>query len=184
MGAVLAHHWLIPPEGQVSGKGLVKTYATHLQETKHIMTTSNTAADILSSLEPSAEKKEMRLYKSRLLSCKYIFTNGVAANFVNGKYATPVESEIAELDAQIRQGHSHLYVDKDEITIDYDHTDPLAELKKKFFAEFTAQAEAAAATQAAVTAGRDLGATVHGVLKAANTTDIAPVALGNGSSKK
>ena len=124
-----------------------------------------------SSVQP---KPEVRLYKNRLLSCKYIFTDGTTANFVNGKYATANDSEISEFEAQIKKGHQYLYADSNETTVDYDITDPLASLRKRFFDEFQAQQ----ATAAANIDGRDLGTSTQGPLKATSSKDIAPVTIG------
>lgn len=119
-------------------------------------------------------KPEVKLFKNRLLSCKYIFSDGTTANFVNGKYATANESEIYELEGQIRKGHQYLYVDANEITVDYDITDPLASLRKRFFDEFQQQQTTAAAN----IDGRDFGTSTQGPLKATSSKDIAPVTIG------
>lgn len=127
-----------------------------------------------------AEEPTVKLFRSTLLSCKYIFSKGTVANFVNGKYATSNLGEIAELEEQISQGHQHIYVRKGEETIDYDVTDPLAELRKKFFAEFQAAESKRAAEQAD---GREMGSYDQTKLKAANTTDIQAVTVGSGKMK-
>jgi len=130
---------------------------------------------ISTNLTPAAPTKpEVKLFKNRLLSCKYIFSDGTAANFINGKYATANEGEIAELESQIRRGHQYLYVDANESTVDYDITDPLASLRKKFFDEFQQQQAIAAAN----IDGRDLGTSKQGPLKATSSKDIAPVTIG------
>lgn len=126
------------------------------------------------ALQTTPAKPEVKLFKNRLLSCKYIFSDGTTANFVNGKYATANEGEIAELEMQIRKGHQYLYIDTAETTVDYDITDPLASLRKKFFTEFQQQQ----ATAAANIDGRDLGTSVQGPLKATSSKDIAPVTIG------
>lgn len=119
-------------------------------------------------------KQEVRLFKNRLLSCKYVFTDGTIANFINGKYATANEAEIKELEALVAKGHQYIYIDTAETTVDYDITDPLASLRKKFFEEFKLQQSTAAAN----IDGRDLGASVQGPLKATSSKDIAPVTIG------
>lgn len=128
----------------------------------------------------AAAKPLVKLFCSSLLSCKYVFSKGTVANFVNGKYATNNPVEIAEMEAEIAGRHPHLYVRKGEETIDYDVTDPLAELRKKFFAEF----QAAEHKRAEETAdGRDLGEYVQKRLNTGNTTDIQAVTLGSGKMK-
>lgn len=131
-----------------------------------------TATALVTQAAPA--KPEVRLYKNRLLSCKYIFSDGTTANFVNGKYATANEGEIAELEGQIRKGHQYLYIDKTETTVDYDINDPLASLRKRFFDEFQQQQANAAAN----IDGRDLGTSTQGPLKATSSKDIAPVTIG------
>jgi len=126
------------------------------------------------ALQTAPVKPEVRLFKNRLLSCKYLFSDGTTANFVNGKYATANEGEIAELESQIRRGHQYLYIDTAETTVDYDITDPLASLRKKFFDEFQQQQANAAAN----IDGRDLGTSSQGPLKGTSTKDIAPVTIG------
>jgi hypothetical protein len=128
----------------------------------------------MTAIATQPTKPEVRLYKNRLLSCKYIFSDGTTANFVNGKYATANDGEISELETQIKKGHQYLYVDSNETTVDYDITDPLASLRKKFFDEFQAQQ----ATAAANINGRDLGTSTQGPLKATSSKDIAPVTIG------
>jgi hypothetical protein len=134
--------------------------------------TNQALANLTASAAPA--KPEVKLFKNRLLSCKYIFSDGTTANFVNGKYATANEGEIAELEMQIRKGHQYLYIDTNETTVDYDITDPLASLRKKFFDEFQQQQ----ATAAANIDGRDLGTSKQGPLNATSSKDIAPVTIG------
>jgi len=131
-------------------------------------------ATTIIAAQQTPAKPEVKLFKNRLLSCKYIFSDGTTANFVNGKYATANESEITELEMQIRKGHQYLYIDSSEVTVDYDITDPLASLRKKFFDEFQQQQANAAAN----IDGRDLGTSTQGPLKGTSTKDIAPVTIG------
>lgn len=111
------------------------------------------------------------LFKSRLPSCSYAFSRGGSANFVNGKYATSKEVEIRELTEEIKAGNQYLYIDPTELTVDYDYTNPMEELKKKFYKEFLAEQEKVQAAQAI----RDLGVAVQGTLKATNTVDMQAV---------
>lgn len=135
-----------------------------------------------SMLTPVTEipKPVVKLFLCTILSCKYGFSRGTVANFVNGKYATSNPDEIAELEYQIKMGHPHIYVRKGEETVDYDVNDPMAELRKKFFEEFKASEKARIDSQVD---GRDMGEYTQARLKTGNTTDIQPVTIGSGKSK-
>lgn len=52
-----------------------------------------------------------RVYKNTMLSSQYIFKNGKAAHFTNGRYSTDDAQEIFELDAEIKLGVPHIYID-------------------------------------------------------------------------
>lgn len=73
---------------------------------------------------------------SSIPSCRFIFKSGKTAHFVCGQYATQQEDEIEELNAEIKKGHPHFYIDVNEKTIESDKIDPLAHLKKKIIDEF------------------------------------------------
>jgi hypothetical protein len=114
----------------------------------------------------------LKLYKSTIPSINFILGNGKPCIFVNGRFATDIESEISALDYEIKLGHPHIRVDDAEPTIDSDMVDPMEVLRAKMRAEIIA--EMAAATNP----DNDMGTSTPGVLKPANSTDVAPAVAG------
>ena len=117
------------------------------------------------------------VYKSSLPNIQYLFKNGKSAAFIGGAYYTDVESEIKELDEEVKNRHPIIYVDPAQAQIDSADLDPMSVLKKKFFAEFAAQ------QAAAIQKDRDMGTTVQtGILQGiANSTTIADAMSGSDS---
>jgi len=114
----------------------------------------------------------LRVYKATLPSVNYIFRNGKPAIFVQGKFATGVADEIAELDDEIAKGHPIIYVDAAEREIDSEAVDPLAALRAKIIAEYKAS------EAAAIDPTNDMGTSTQGALTPASTADIAVAAEG------
>lgn len=76
---------------------------------------------------------QVTYYKHPLGSCRYIFKDGKAANFVNHIYATTDINQIAELDAEAH----HIGLLKATGILDpRELTDPLVALRNKFYREF------------------------------------------------
>lgn len=65
-----------------------------------------------------ATPKIVNVYYNHIKNCKYMFKNGKAANFLDGKYYTDIPHEIEELDAEIASGHEFLFVNLKELTVD------------------------------------------------------------------
>lgn len=106
------------------------------------------------------------VFKSSLLSCKYVFSNSKVANFVGGKYYTEFESEILELNREIKFGNPHFeYVGK----MAKADINPVSALKRAAIREFLAEQRAKV--------GRVMGNSVQGPLiaSAANTDMLAEV---------
>ena len=114
----------------------------------------------------------LKVFKATLPSINYIFRNGKPAIFIQGKFATGVEAEITELEDEIYKGHPHIYVDKEEATVDSEMVDPIQALRAKIEAQI--RAEMAAATDLS----NDRGTTEPTVLKPASSTDIMDAAAG------
>jgi hypothetical protein len=76
-------------------------------------------------------------YFCTLPSSQYVFKTGKVAAFIGGTYRTDIETECAELDAEIKTGHPHIYV-TDEKTVDTTKLDPMANLKEKIIADYLA----------------------------------------------
>jgi hypothetical protein len=80
----------------------------------------------------------LNVFKNRLGSCKYVFSNGKEANFINGTYATDIEDEIAQLNAEVKARHPHIYIDENEVTIDSELIDPIEQIRQKAIADYKA----------------------------------------------
>lgn len=114
----------------------------------------------------------LHVFNSTIPSVNFVFKNGKAAAFVAGKYFTDVESEIAELSEEVKNRHPHIYVDKDQVTIQSEMLDPMVALRAKFFAEF--EEELAKKTDPS----QDLGTYEQEKVVPASTQDIAAAAAG------
>jgi len=81
----------------------------------------------------------MNAYYCTLGSCTYVFKDGTAAFFNEGRYLTSLEKEIEELEAEIAAKHPHFYVNKDALTVDTDAVDPIEEEVQKRVVEIMKQ---------------------------------------------
>lgn len=113
----------------------------------------------------------LKLYKSRLMSSKVIFTTGKELLFVNGRYPTDDEDEIKFLDAEIRNRHPHIYIDEKEKQVDSDRLDPLEEIKRRAVEEYLEKQKEMS------TSNRDMGTTdqsgkLEGILTSDNVAGI------------
>lgn len=84
-------------------------------------------------------------FVSNLPSCKYIFTTGKVAHFVQGIYRTADKKEVAELTADIEAGHPHISFGAERL-VDTAKLDPMAALREKIIAEYVANEKAATNT--------------------------------------
>lgn len=118
-----------------------------------------------------------KVFKCRIPSSKYLFSNGKEANFIGGKYMTDVEAEISALEGEIKIGHPHIYVDAAEKEIDTEQMDPIEQIKKKAIAEYlAAQAQAVKTTN-------NMGNTEQGKLQGiGNSSSTSMLATGSDSS--
>jgi hypothetical protein len=89
--------------------------------------------------QPVAVERTLKLYKSSLKACQYVMPSGKYLYFINGRYATDDEEEIAELDKQIKARHPHITVDAAEAHItETAYKDPLSAIKAKAIEEYLA----------------------------------------------
>lgn len=114
--------------------------------------------------------KTLYVFLSSVQSVNYLFPNGKAAVFQNGRYLTDLESEAAQLDSEIAQKHPHisrpvLEVDR---TIQSDQLDPMSQLRSKIRAEILA--EERAAVLEATNPLNDMGSTTQTQVVPASTT--------------
>lgn len=121
-------------------------------------------------------------YFSNIPACRYVFKSGKVAEFMSGKYLTAIDSEIAELEQEIKEGHPHIFIKKGHETAD---NDPLAGLKQKIINDYIASQQKA--EKEATDGSRDFGNTVSGSIvseqiKPASSVKVASVA-GKSNSK-
>ena len=79
------------------------------------------------------------IFKNRVLNCSYFFKDGTQAAFLAGKFITAVESQVKELMAEVESNHPHIYVDKDEATIDSEALTPMEIIKREAVAQAKAE---------------------------------------------
>lgn len=118
-------------------------------------------------------------YAIRLPNCnagKYIFKSGKEAPFVNGEFLTDVESEIAELDAEVKAKHPHIFIEVGKEEVDSDQPAPLEALRAKIIADYLET------QRAANNPANDRGNTVMGQLQGIGTSASAGVLSAESSS--
>ena len=115
----------------------------------------------------------LTVFKSSLPSINYIFKNGKPAIFINGAFRTDVDWEIGELTNEVKLGHPHIYIDKNEVTVDSAMLDPMAQLRARIIAEEAEKIRAAAGNP-----DRDMGTSEQQKLNVGTTRDIAEAAVG------
>lgn len=81
------------------------------------------------------------VFKSHLPSVSFFFKNGKQAPFINGEYVTEIESEIAELRAEIgeydstKSNHPHIYIDPAKKEIDTEAPSAIDIIKQEAYAQ-------------------------------------------------
>ena len=116
------------------------------------------------------------VFKSTIPSINYIFGNGKPAPFINGRFCTNIPAEVMELTNEVRLGHPHIYIDKEDAVATTEFLDPMANLREKIIAEYLE------AQMAASDPTNDRGTTSQEPLKPANSFDVAPAAAGGTGS--
>lgn len=131
------------------------------------------------SADLSTETKvaDKRLYKSTIKFCNVILADGTRLDFKGGMYITGDEDVIRQLDRAIARNEyqGQIYIDPNARTVTAEQENPMLALRKKLFAEFLAE------QAAMLNPANDMGKSEQGPLKAASTTDIAPVTIGGPS---
>lgn len=90
------------------------------------------------------EVKMLRLFKSSIANCRYVFKDGKVAAFLAGEYRTDDAKEINELEEEVHAKHPFIYIDENNWEVPAIAVDPLEEIRKKAVAEYIAsQANAA-----------------------------------------
>lgn len=131
------------------------------------------------SVTPIAETPvaDKRLYKSTIKFCNIILPDGTRLDFKGGMYITGDEDIIRYLDRAIGRNEyqGQIYIDPNARTVTAEQENPMLALRKKLYAEFLAE------QQAHLDPNNNMGTSTQGPLKAASTTDIAPVTIGGPS---
>lgn len=138
----------------------------------------NSLAEQMQANMPAAGPVKLWVFNSHQKSCRYIFSDGAKADFVNGRYYTPEENKALELTRQIIVHKSpYFFINKGEETIMSDDLDPEVKLKKKLRAEIL-QELYQEAIKITMGASNSPGDSVQGKLNAQSTRDIEAVAAG------
>ena len=106
-------------------------------------------------------------------SVNFLFTNGKAAVFQFGKFMTDNPDEAAALDAEIKNGHPHIYrpANESERTVQSDALDPMSMLRAKLRAEIIAEERAINA--AAVNPANNMGTSAAGPVVPSGSNDFS-----------
>lgn len=124
-----------------------------------------------------ATPAKKRLYWSTMPFMNYVFKNGDIAHFRHHRFATLADSEITELDAELKQGNTYIYAKDDVPYLTEEMEDPMKALKSKIIAEFLAE-------QAKhVQPDNDMGHSDNGPIKPQSTSAVAPVAAGGDATQ-
>lgn len=111
---------------------------------------------------------EATLFKSAIPSMTYLFKNGKAATFVQGRFSTAIKAEIDELNAEIEAGNQYIFFDKNEpVSKVVTSEEFLKDMKDKIIAEYLESQES-----------KELPAQTVARLVPTSTSDIAPVTIG------
>jgi len=142
--------------------------------------TAHSAALLANLKNSSMAKVPARVFRMSLVSARYVFKNGKVAPFltkngVNSEYATNIEHEIQELDAEIAMNHPNISSKADEV-VAAASIEPLEMLKKKHFEEFTKL------QAASVVKSNDAGSSIQTKLNVANSTTIGDGAASSDST--
>jgi hypothetical protein len=120
----------------------------------------------------------VNVYKTRVNNSRYVFSNGTVATFRGDTFITEDESEIAQLDNEIRLKHPSIYQEPGQRGIDPKTLDPMEIFKEKIIAEYLAKV--AAANNPLNDRGNSVAQNPQAGIS--NSSGIASVALGAGPS--
>lgn len=136
------------------------------------------ASAMAKNLKADTTKVAARVFRSNLVTMRYVFKNGKVAPFltkngIDSEYATNIKYEVAELDAEIEMQHPNISSKPEEIQLSIE---PIEALKKKHFEEFLAL------QAASLKKSNDAGYSEQGKLNVANSNTIADAAAGSDSN--
>ena len=123
-----------------------------------------------------SSENQFHVFYSVIPSMQIIDSTGNPIIFVSGRFHTKDQRKIDFLNQMIADGTTSVFVRPDQLTMSDADLDPMEVLRKKHIAEYLAEQAKQLDPESNVTES------VQGPLKAASTTDIAPVAAGGGKS--
>lgn len=85
----------------------------------------------------------LKVFKNRIPNSNYITKAGKQLSFVNGTHTTDNEVDVQELEAEIKSGNPHIYVDENEKEVDSEAATPIQQLEQKMRAKILAEMAAA-----------------------------------------
>lgn len=124
----------------------------------------------------SETENQFHVFYSSMPSMQVIDDAGNPIIFVSGRFHTKDAKKIAFLQKMIADGTTSVFVRPDQLTMSDADLDPLEVLKKKHIQEYLEEQARHLNPEANVTES------TQGPINAASTTDIAPVAIGGGTS--
>lgn len=75
----------------------------------------------------------LKKFKSHILSCAYFTAAGLQVAFINGEYVTGNETVIAELEAEVKNGHPHIYIDPKDSEVDTEALTPIEIIRQEAY---------------------------------------------------
>ncbi len=121
----------------------------------------------------------LKVFFSKAPTTGYVFQSGRSVHFVNHRYTTDNNEEIAELEKECSYSESNYFIDQTQLEIDSSELDPIAVIKAKALAE--ARAEVAIATSLTRNMGTtDQTAKLTGI---ANSNNLGGANVASGTSQ-
>lgn len=77
----------------------------------------------------------LKKFKAHIKSCSFFTSTGMQVAFINGEHVTGNEQVIAELDAEVKNGHPHIYVDANDCEVDTEALTPLEIIRQEAYAQ-------------------------------------------------
>lgn len=77
----------------------------------------------------------LKKFKAHIKSCSYFTSKGMQVAFINGEYVTGNEDIITELEAEVANGHPHIYVDATDAEVDTEALSPIEIIRQEAYAQ-------------------------------------------------
>jgi hypothetical protein len=75
----------------------------------------------------------LKKFKAHIKSCSYFSSKGMQVAFINGEFITGNEDLITELEAEVKNGHPHIYVDANDAEVDTEALSPLEVIRQQAY---------------------------------------------------